>query len=82
MIILNYKEAHKRNIAPSNYKTIANSWLDTLVELHKIDYNEVGLGDLGRPEGYVERQVTNWGKQYLKAATKDVPAAIVGRGPV
>ena len=26
-------------------------------------------------EGYVERQVTNWGKQYLKAATKDVPSA-------
>tara|TARA_R110002073_G_scaffold108336_3_gene243373 strand:- start:45318 stop:46376 length:1059 start_codon:yes stop_codon:yes gene_type:complete len=74
-IILNYKEAHKRNIGPTQYKTIANSWLDTFAELHQLDYNTVGLSDLGLPDGYVERQVTNWGKQYLKAATEDVPEA-------
>ena len=74
-IILNYKEAKSRNIAPDSYKTIANSWLDAFVELHQLDYETVGLSDLGRPEGYVERQVTNWGKQYLKAATEDVPVA-------
>ncbi|TVZ56016.1 aminoglycoside phosphotransferase (APT) family kinase protein [Lutibacter sp. Hel_I_33_5] len=74
-IILNYKEAHKRNISSSEYKTIANSWLDTLVELHAIDYKAIGLGDLGKPEGYVERQVTNWGKQYLKAKTDEYPEA-------
>ncbi len=74
-IILNYKEAKKRNIAPEQYKVIANSWLDTFAELHQLDYEAVGLSDLGRPEGYVERQVTNWGKQYLKAATEDVSAA-------
>lgn len=74
-IILNYKEAHKRNIPANDYKTIANSWLDTFTELHQLDYKAVGLSDLGKPEGYVERQVTNWGKQYLKAATDDVPVA-------
>jgi aminoglycoside phosphotransferase (APT) family kinase protein len=74
-IILNYKEAKSRNIAPDQYQVIANSWLDTFVELHQLDYKIVGLENLGRPEGYVERQVTNWGKQYLKAATEDVPAA-------
>lgn len=74
-IILNYKEAKSRNIAPDQYKVIANSWLDTFVQLHELDYKAVGLSDLGRPEGYVERQVTNWGKQYLKAATEDVPVA-------
>ncbi|MFY0630319.1 MAG: phosphotransferase family protein [Flavobacteriaceae bacterium] len=74
-IILNYKEAHKRNIQPEQYNVVANSWLDTFTELHQLDYKAIGLEDLGRPEGYVERQVTNWGKQYLKAATDDVPAA-------
>jgi aminoglycoside phosphotransferase (APT) family kinase protein len=74
-IILNYKEAKSRNIAPDQYKVIANSWLDTFVELHQLDYKAVGLSDLGKPEGYVQRQVTNWGKQYLKAATEDVPVA-------
>ncbi|MEM9837446.1 MAG: phosphotransferase family protein, partial [Bacteroidota bacterium] len=51
------------------------SWLDAFVELHQLDYASLGLGDLGKPAGYVERQVLNWGKQYLKAATEDVPDA-------
>jgi len=74
-IILNYKEAAERNIQPEQYKVIANSWLDTFTQLHQLDYNAIGLADLGRPEGYIERQVTNWGKQYIKAATDKVPAA-------
>jgi aminoglycoside phosphotransferase (APT) family kinase protein len=74
-IILNYKEAHKRNITSDDYKTIANSWLDTLVALHNVDYKAIGLADLGKPEGYVERQVSNWGKQYLKAKTDEYPEA-------
>ena len=74
-IILNYKEAHKRNIAADEFQKIANSWLDTLVELHNVDYKAIGLEDLGKPEGYVERQVSNWGKQYVKAKTEEVPEA-------
>ena len=74
-IILSAKEAYKRKIDSSSFPTIANSWLDTFVELHQVDYEAVGLADLGRPNGYVERQVRNWGKQYLKAATDDIPVA-------
>ena len=74
-IILNFKEAKTRNIIRSDYKKIANSWLDTLVELHSLDYDAIGLSDLGKPEGYVERQVNNWGKQYLKAKTDEYPEA-------
>ncbi len=74
-IILNVKEAKKRNIPAHDFETIADSWLDTFVELHDVNYTDAGLADLGRPQGYVERQVLNWGKQYLKAATEDVTAA-------
>ncbi len=74
-IILNAKETKQRGIDPNEFPIIANSWLDTFVELHNVDYKAAGLGDLGKPEGYVERQVTNWGKQYLKAATEEVPAS-------
>lgn len=73
--ILTAKAAHKRGVTPEEFKTISNTWLDTFVEFHSIDYNEANLQDLGRPEGYVSRQVTNWGKQYLAAATDDMPAA-------
>ena len=74
-IILNYEEANNRNIASDQYKIIADTWLNTFVELHQLDYKVVGLSDLGKPEGYVKRQVTNWGKQYLKAATEEVTIA-------
>ncbi len=74
-IILNAKEAKQRQVSAEEFPIIANSWLDTFVELHNVDYKAAGLGDLGRPEGYVDRQVTNWGKQYIKAATEDVQAA-------
>jgi len=74
-IILTTKEALSRNIPPASFKTIANSWMDTFVELHQVDYKAIGLEDLGKPEGYIDRQVTNWGKQYLKAATREIPEA-------
>ncbi len=72
-IILTVKETKKRAISEAEFKTIATTWLDSFIQLHQVDYEAVGLGDLGRPAGYVERQVSNWGKQYLKAATRDIP---------
>ncbi|MBE9488743.1 MAG: phosphotransferase family protein [Bacteroidetes bacterium] len=72
-IILDYKEAKKRDLSPSDFKIISNTWLDTFVELHQVDYNAAGLSDLGKPEGYVKRQITNWAKQYEKAKTDDIP---------
>jgi len=72
-IILDYKEAKKRTINPTNFKTISNTWLDTFVELHNVDYKSAGLSDLGKPEGYVERQIINWAKQYEKAKTDNIP---------
>jgi aminoglycoside phosphotransferase (APT) family kinase protein len=51
-----------------------HSAIDTLAELHSVDVNAVGLGDYGRPEGYVARQVSRWSKQYLAAKTDEMPA--------
>jgi aminoglycoside phosphotransferase (APT) family kinase protein len=48
--------------------------IDTLVELHTIDYVAAGLGDLGRPAGYVARQVNGWITRYGNARTDDIPA--------
>lgn len=52
---------------------IATSWLNTLVELHRVDYSAAGLSDLGKPEGYVERQVQGWTKRYFNAKIDEVP---------
>ena len=48
--------------------------IDALVELHALDYQALGLGDLGKPAGYIERQVTGWTKRYSASQTDDVPA--------
>jgi len=68
-IILTLKEAKNRAIPPKDFAVIADSWLNTFVELHQVNYEDIGLSDLGKPAGYVERQVNNWCKQYEKAAT-------------
>ncbi len=72
-IILDYSEANKRVINSSDFKIISNTWLDTFVALHQVDYKTAGLEDLGKPEGYAERQITNWAKQYEKAKTDAIP---------
>lgn len=51
-----------------------HSAIDTLAALHAVDVNAVGLGDYGRPEGYVARQVARWSKQYLASKTDDLPS--------
>jgi aminoglycoside phosphotransferase (APT) family kinase protein len=45
---------------------------DTLAELHAVDPGEAGLGDLGRPEGFLERQVGGWIERYDKAKTDEI----------
>ena len=54
-------------------RTLCMSFIDKLVELHRVDYNACGLGDLGKPQGYVQRQISGWSERYEKALTPDAP---------
>lgn len=47
--------------------------VDTLVEIHSLDYQKAGLGELGHPRGYVARQVTGWTERYAKSRTDSIP---------
>jgi aminoglycoside phosphotransferase (APT) family kinase protein len=47
--------------------------IDTLASLHGLDAVAVGLADLGKPEGYVARQVQGWSKRYDQSRTDDLP---------
>lgn len=53
-------------------RRLCESLIDTLVELHAIDWRAAGLADLGNPDGYVERQVTGWTRRYGDAQTDDI----------
>ena len=53
----------------SELKSLSKSFLNTLVEIHQIDYGKVGLSSIGYPEGYAKRQVDGWTKRYLSSST-------------
>jgi aminoglycoside phosphotransferase (APT) family kinase protein len=55
-------------------RALSESFVAGLVELHAIDWLAAGLGDFGRPEGYVERQVRGWTQRYRDSQTDEVPA--------
>lgn len=64
-----------RDTLPSGYATsvedkvaMADALVDALVALHAVDPAQVGLGDLGRPDGYLERQITRWLGQSARAS--------------
>jgi aminoglycoside phosphotransferase (APT) family kinase protein len=51
---------------------ISRAVVDTLAELHAVDPWEAGLGDLGRPEGFLERQTRGWIGRYDQAKTEEI----------
>jgi aminoglycoside phosphotransferase (APT) family kinase protein len=53
---------------------LCKNFIDKLVELHQVDYAACGLADLGKPEGYVQRQISGWSDRYEKARTPDAPS--------
>lgn len=54
----------ERFATPDSREGIGRTLVDTLVEIHTIDLNATGLADLGHPEGYLERQIDRWTKQF------------------
>ena len=48
--------------------------VDVLADLHAVDIDAVGLGDLAKREGYVERQVKRWSTQWEQSKTRELPA--------
>ncbi len=53
-------------------KPLFHALIDTLADLHTIDYEKAGLGDYGKPGNYFERQIGRWSKQYEAAETSDI----------
>ncbi|MFI9777585.1 phosphotransferase family protein [Streptomyces sp. NPDC051956] len=60
-------------LPPAEARRAADALVDALVELHAVDAAAAGLGDFGRPEGYLERQVRRWRGQWDKVVTRELP---------
>lgn len=61
------------NLTPALADRVSASLVDTLVRLHAVDYEAAGLGAVGRPKGYVVRQVRGWSERYSAAAMEQIP---------
>jgi aminoglycoside phosphotransferase (APT) family kinase protein len=76
-----------KGLEEARCRAIGERVVDTLVEIHRIDPDEVGLGELGRKEAYVERQLKRWQGQWEKSKTRELPdvddvhAALAARIP-
>jgi len=57
---------------PETARRLSEVFLDTLACLHRVDYTAIGLADLGKPQGYLERQLEGWIERYHKSKTHDL----------
>jgi aminoglycoside phosphotransferase (APT) family kinase protein len=55
-------------------RTVGENLVDALAELHLVDHEALGLSDLGRPDGFVGRQVAGWADRWNRAKDHEVPA--------
>ena len=58
---------------PDQARRLCLNLVDKQIALHTLDYEAAGLSDLGKPDGYVGRQVGGWCERFGKAWTDDVP---------
>jgi aminoglycoside phosphotransferase (APT) family kinase protein len=72
-VILRGTPPPDRPIEPELVRRLCETLVDNMAGLHALDYHAAWLDDLGKPQGYVDRQVTGWIKRYQDARTDDVP---------
>ena len=73
-IILRAQPPPGMELSAEVMRGLSQTFVENLAEIHEVDYEAAGLGDLGSPQGYVQRQVEGWTKRYYNARTDDVPA--------
>jgi aminoglycoside phosphotransferase (APT) family kinase protein len=67
------RAAQLEELGEQRTRAITGRMVDTLVALHAVDYREVGLGEFGRPDGYIGRQVSRWKKQLAASTSRELP---------
>jgi aminoglycoside phosphotransferase (APT) family kinase protein len=60
-------------LTPEDARRCSHELIDVLARLHSVDYESVGLGDFGRPDGFLARNVARWGKQWQANKTRELP---------
>lgn len=72
-VILRRKIPPELGVTPELLRRMCGALVDQLAALHAVDVHAAGLADLGKPEGYVRRQVEGWIARWERARTSEVP---------
>jgi aminoglycoside phosphotransferase (APT) family kinase protein len=72
-IILRKNLPPEINLAPEKARQLNESLIDNLIRLHQVDHAAADLSALGKPEGYLARQVLGWIERYHNSKTHDYP---------
>ncbi len=72
-VILRAQPPAGMNLSPELMRRLSESCIDNLVEMHQIDFARASLSELGKPEGYVERQIRGWTLRYQNSRTDEIP---------
>jgi aminoglycoside phosphotransferase (APT) family kinase protein len=73
VILRHQRPPEGMELPPETMRAISEAAVDGLADLHAVDFEAVGLGDFGRPEGYVRRQVEGWSERWRNARTDEIP---------
>jgi aminoglycoside phosphotransferase (APT) family kinase protein len=60
------------DVGTAFFRKLSEQTVDVLIDLHQLELEQSGLLDLGKPEGYVKRQVEGWAERYQKAKTDEL----------
>ena len=72
-VILRNQPPEGIDLSPALLRQISEATVDNLAQLHGLDVEQTGLLSLGKPDGYVQRQVSGWIQRYQKAETDAIP---------
>lgn len=72
-LILRNNTPELKSFQPADFEKLSEDSLDALIQLHGLELKDSGLIELGKPEGYISRQVIGWSERYFRAKTNKLP---------
>jgi aminoglycoside phosphotransferase (APT) family kinase protein len=72
-IVVRHEEPPEIKDRPEVRRRVGAALVDALADLHAIDIEQAGLTHLGKPVGFVERQVRGWSDRWHRSKTTDLP---------
>ncbi len=71
--VLRDRATAEQALTPAARSNASRSLVDTMAAIHAVDLESVGLSDLGRHDGYIERQLKRWYSQWNQGKTRELP---------